>query len=84
MLVDLGIGNLQFVIRVGASSGLRCNIVGSGAIQLKCLADGTDCNLDGASTNLIALSTGASTDMFSKGGDEFDSVINGDVGVHHL
>ena len=52
------------------------------SVQFKGLSDGTDCDLDGASVHSIALATGASMDIFGKGGDEFDSVIGGDVGEH--
>ena len=52
------------------------------SVQFKGLADGADCNLDGASAHSIALATGASMDIFGKGGDEFDSVVGGDVGEH--
>ena len=55
------------------------------AIQFKGLADGTDCNLDSACLNLLALPTGARADMLSEGCDEFDVVIGGDggeLGVH--
>ena len=30
----------------------------------------------------IAMAAGPSMDMFGKGGDEFNSVINGDIGKH--
>ena len=52
------------------------------SIQVKCLADGADGNLDGASRHSVALATGASMDIFGKGGDEFDLVIGGDIGEH--
>ena len=54
------------------------------SIQFECLANGTNCDLDGASTHVIALATGTSMDMFGKGSDELDSIVNGDVGEHDI
>ena len=52
------------------------------SVQFKGLSNGTDCDLDSASMHSIALATGAGMDIFSKGGDEFNSVISGDIGEH--
>ena len=55
------------------------------AVQFEGLVDGTDCNLDGDCSNVEALATGTSVDMFSEGCDELDAVIGGDcseLGVH--
>ena len=52
------------------------------SVHFECLADGADCDLDGTCLNLDALATGASTDMLSEGGEEFDAVECGGGGEH--
>ena len=56
------------------------------SIQFEGLADaGADRDLDSASAYVDALATGARADLLGKGGEEFDSLVGGDVcelGVH--
>ena len=52
------------------------------SIQFKGLANSTYHNLDGASSDVITLATGGSMEMFGEGGNEFDSVISGDISEH--
>ena len=55
------------------------------SIHFESLANGTDSDLDSASSDLLSLATVASAYMFSKGGDKFNSLDGGDIcelGVH--
>ena len=53
------------------------------SIQFKGLANhGAYHDLDGTSSDTIALATSASMDVFGEGTDEFDSVISGYIGEH--
>ena len=52
------------------------------SIHFECLANGADRDLDSACLNSDALATGASADMLSEGGEQFDVVECGDGGEH--
>ena len=50
------------------------------SVHFESLADGTDSDLDSASTDLLALTAVTMVDIFGKCGEELDSLCCGDVG----